>query len=93
MIHTVMLGENIRDTLPSIFRGSGSASGRPDRMGANANCSFLGVLGAHGLQTYPPGLSLNPSLTYAHTHKKNDAHTHTPHRKGWRIRKRRPATT
>lgn len=81
MIHTAVFCENVGDSLPSIFHYPGSAPGRPDRMGSNVNTSFLGVLGAH-VYSYPPRLSLNPSLTYEHTHKCTHSLT-----EGWRIRK------
>lgn len=47
-----MFCENVGDNLPSIFRWSGSGPRRSYRMRANINSSFLGILGAHGLQSY-----------------------------------------
>lgn len=53
MIHTAVFSENIWNLLPSIFRWPGSTSGCPDRVGTSWSSSFLGILGTHGLKSYP----------------------------------------
>lgn len=48
-----MFSENIGDSLTSIFHGPRPVPGRSGRMITSRQCPFFGILGPHGLYTYP----------------------------------------
>lgn len=68
MIHTAVFGENIWNLLPSIFRRPGSTSCRPNRVGTSWSSSFFGILGTHGLKSYPYNSRLRLGINFRPLH-------------------------